>query len=443
MVPEAIAGLLAAFNLAAHAALFGALAFLAVVATPLTRRLPDEQALALTIRTRSVIRLFALVTVAFALAEAGVIAFVFAVPPPVATLVAGVVGLVVFAAAPRTGPSPIRATLLVLLAAASMIVAFAGEAAPWFGPRETAGLLAEAGLGLCLGSLPALWLALRAHWPASVAQLVGARHLGLAVPGLALLLAAGSVAWPHRAIFLTPESFPVAVLTAVLGAIALLALAARGALLALGSRAGAAPDWLPRLRVTVEIEMLLGLALAAATVSLIMAQPAAPLGATPSLWPVLALRGPGLIAAAGALVLLMALLALVRAPRWRRFTRFGPILLLPIAFLLLVEPDGGLRDALAVLVLIAGLAETWRLLGGERGRLELAPALLGLLGLMLVLAAPPSPGAVVPALLALAAVVSRWKSLRLPSEWERSAAGTGHAVCLGAFGLLLILTHGG
>lgn len=441
MVPQALAGLLAAFNLAAHAALFGTLAFLAVVATPLTRRLPDEQALALTLRTRSAIRLFALVTVGFALAEGGVIAFLFAAPPPLATLIAGLVGLAVFAVAPRTGPSPIRATLLVLLAAASMVVAFAGEAAPWFGPREAAGLLAEAGLGLCLGSLPALWLALRAHWPASVAQLVGARHLGLALPGLALLLAAGSVAWPHRAIFLTPESFPVAVLTAVLGAIALLALAARGALLALGSRAGAAPGWLPRLHVTVEIEMLLGLALAAATVSLIMAQPTP--GSTPSLWPVLALRGPGLIAAAGALVLLMALLSLVQAPRWRRFTRFGPILLLPVAFLLLVEPDGGLRDALAVLVLIAGLAETWRLLGGERGRLELAPALLGLIGLMLVLAAPPSPGAVVPALLALAAVVSRWKSLRLPSEWERRAAGTGHAVCLGAFGLLLILTHGG
>lgn len=442
MVPQALAGLLAAFNLAAHAALFGALAFLAVVATPLTRRLPDEQALALTLRARSVIRLFALVTVGFALAEGGVIAFLFAVPPPLATLVAGLAGLAVFAAAPRTGPSPIRATLLVLLAAAAMVVAFARDAAPWFGPRETAGLLAEAGLGLCLGSLPALWLALRAHWPASVAQLVGARHLGLALPGLALLLAAGSVAWPHRAIFLTPESFPVAVLTAALGAVALLALVARGVLLALGSRAGAPPGWLPRLRVTVEIEVLLGLALAAATVSLIMAQPGS-MGATPSLWPVLALRGPGLIAAAGALVLLMALLALVQAPRWRRFTRFGPILLLPVAFLLLVEPDGGLRDALAVLVLIAGLSETWRLLGGERGRLELAPALLGLIGIMLVLAAPPSPGAVVPVLVAMGAVVARWKSLRLPSEWERRAAGVGHAACLGAFGLLLILTHGG
>lgn len=441
MVPQALAGLLAAFNLAAHAALFGTLAFLAVVATPLTHRLPDEQALALTLRTRSVIRLFALVTIGFALAEGGVIAFLFAVPPPLATLVAGLVGLVVFAAAPRTGPSPIRATLLVLLAAAAMAVAFSRDAAPWFGPRETAGLLAEAGLGLCLGSLPALWLALRAHWPASVAQLVGARHLGLALPGLALLLAAGSVAWPHRAIFLTPEGFPVAVLTAVLGAVALLALAARGVLLALGSRAGAPPGWLPRLRVTVEIEMLLGLALAAATVSLIMAQPAS--GATPSLWPVPALRGPGLIAAAGALVLLMALLSLVQAPRWRRFTCFGPILLLPVAFLLLVEPDGGLRDALAVLVLIAGLSETWRLLGGERGRLELAPALLGLVGIMLVLAAPPSPGAVVPVLAALGAVLARWKSLRLPSEWERRAAGAGHAACLAALGLLLILTHGG
>jgi hypothetical protein len=50
---------------------------------------------------------------------------------------------------------------------------------------------------------------------------------------------------------------------------------------------------------------------------------------------------------------------------------------------------------------------------------------------------------VVPALLALGAVFSRWKSLRLPSEWERRAGRTGHAICLGAFGLLLILTHGG
>lgn len=441
MVPEAIAGLLAAFNFAAHAALFGVLAFLAVVATPLTHRLPDEQSLALTLRMRSVIRLFALVTIGFALAEGGVIAFVFAAPPPLATLAAGITGLVIFAAAPRTGPAPLRAAALVLLAAAAMLVAFLREAAPWLGPRELAALLAEAGLGLCLGSLPALWLALRAPWPASVAQLVGVRHLGLALPGLALLLAAGAVAWPHRAVFLAPGTFPVAVLTVVLGAVAVLALVARAALLALGSRAGAPAGWLPRLRVAVEIEMLLGLALAAASVSLILAHPAP--GETPSLWPVLSLRGPGPIAAAGALLLLMALLSLVRAPRWRRFTRFGPMLLLPVAFLLLVQPGGGLRDALAVLVMIGGLAETWRLMGGDRGRLERAPALLGLLGLMLVLAAPPSPGAVVPALLALGAVVARWKSLRLPSEWERCAAATAYAACLGAFGLLLIVTHGG
>ncbi|TCH99803.1 hypothetical protein EJV46_03790 [Roseococcus sp. SYP-B2431] len=441
MVPEAIAGLLAAINLAAHAGLFGSLAFLAVVATPLAHRLPGEQSLTLTARTQSAIRAFALVTIGFALAEAGVIGFLFAVVPPVATLAPAIAGLIIFALVPRTGPSPVRAALLVLLAAAAMVASFAQDQAPWFGPRETAGLLAEAGLGLCLGALPALWMALRAPWPASVAQLVGARHLGLALPGLAVLAAALSVAWPHRALFLAPDAFPVAALTAALAVMALLALAARGALLALGSRAGAPAGWLPRLRVTVEIEMLLGLALAAATVSLMMAQPGA--GGPPSLWPVLSLRAPGVLAAAGALIMLMAPLALVRRPRFRRFTRFGPVLLLPVALLLLAEPEGGLRDALAVLVLIAGLGEAWRLLGGERGRLALAPALLGLLGIMLVLAAPPSPGQAVPLLLAFGAVFAHWKSLRLPSEWERRAGEIGHAICLGAFGLLLILTHGG
>lgn len=441
MVPEAIAGLVAALNLAAHAALFGCLAFLAVVATPLARRLPGDQPLALTARTQTAIRLFALVTVAFALAEAGAIGFLFGTVPPVITMIPAITGLIIFAATPRIGPAPLRATALVLLAAAAMVVAFARDAAPWFGPREMAGLLAEAGLGLCLGALPVLWMALRAPWPASAAQLVGTRHLGLVLPGLALLAATGSVAWPYREIFLTPGTFPVAVLTAVLAVLALLSVAARAILLALGSRAGAPAGWLPRLRVTVELEMMLGLALAAATVSLLMAQPgpAAPL----SLWPALSLRAPGLQAAAGALVLVMALLSLVRRPRLHRFTRFGPILLLPIAFLLLVEPEGGLRDALAVLVLIAGLGEVWRLLGGERGRLELAPPLIGLLGLMLVLAAPPSPGMVVPILVALGAIVSRWKSLRLPSEWERRAGSIGHAICLGIFGLLLIVTHGG
>jgi len=441
VVPEAIAGLLAAFNLAAHAALFGSLAFLAVVATPLARRLPGEQSLALTGRAQSAIRLFAVVTVAFALLEAGTIGFLFGIVPPVATLAPAIAGLVIFAVAPRTGPSPIRATALVLLAAAAMVVSFARDAAPWFGPREMAALLAEAGLGLCLGALPVLWMALRAAWPASAAQLVGVRHLGLALPGLALLVAAGSVAWPHRAIFLTLEAFPVSVLTAVLGVLALLALAGRGVLLAMGSRAGAAPGWLPRLRVTVEIEMLLGLCLAAATVSLMMTEPG-PVG-PPSLWPMLSLRAPGPVAAAGALILLMALLSLVPWPRWRRFTRLGPILLLPVSLLLLVEPDGGLRDVLAVLVLIAGLGETWRLLGGERGRLAMGPPLLAVLGLMLVLAAPPPPGAVVPALLVLFAALGRWKELRLPADWERRAAGLGHAALLGALGLLLILTHGG
>ncbi|MDB5378240.1 MAG: hypothetical protein JWR00_2686, partial [Rubritepida sp.] len=190
MVSGAMAGLLAAFNLAAHAGLFGGLAFLAVVATPLAQRLPGEQSLALTARTQSAIRLFALVTVGFALAEAGMIGFLFGIVPPLATMIPAITGLIVFALVPPTGPSPIRATALVLLAAAAIVAAFARDAAPWFGPRELAGLLTEAGLGLCLGALPVLWMALRAPWPASVAQLVGVRHLGLALPGLALLVAA-------------------------------------------------------------------------------------------------------------------------------------------------------------------------------------------------------------------------------------------------------------
>ncbi|WP_421992893.1 hypothetical protein [Roseococcus sp.] len=441
ILPGAIAGLMAAFNLAAHAALFGSLAFLVAVASPLAARLPGEQSLALTARNQSAIRLFALLTVGFALAEAGVIGFVFGIIPPPATLIPAIAGLIIFAFAPRTGPVPLRAALLLLLAALSMTLAFASDEPPWMGPRELVGLLAEAGLGLCLGSLAVLWLALRAPWPPAAAQLVGARHLLLALPGLAVLAVAGFVAWPHRATFLTPASFPVSALTAVLATIALLALAARAVLLAMGSRAGARAVWLPRLRVTVELEMMLGLALAAATVALMMAQPGA--GELPSLWPALALRAPGLTALAGALVMLMALLSLIRRPDWLRFTRFGPVLLLPIAILLLAEPDGGLRDALAVLVLIGGLGETWRLLGGERGRLALAPPLLGLLGLLLVLSAPPEPGEAVPALLALLAIIARWKSLRLSLEWERRAGYLGYTICLGLFGLLMIVTHGG
>ena len=367
-------------------------------------------------------------------------AFLFRIFPPVATLVPAVAGLVIFAVVPRSGPAPLRAAALVLIAAAAMVVAFARDQAPWLGPREMAGLLTEAGLGLCLGALPALWMALRAPWPASVAQIVGVRHLGLALPGLAVLLAAGSVAWPHRALFLTFATFPVAVLAAVLGALALLGLAARATLLAFGSRAGAPSGWLPRLRVTVEIEMMLGLALAAATIPLVMAEPGTV--APPSLWPALALRAPGPLAAVGALVLLMGLLELVPWPRWHRFTRLGPLLLLPAAVLLLIEPEPGVRNALAILVLIAGLGEAWRLLGGERGRLELAPPLLALLGIVLVLASPPTPGQFVPVLLALGAAIARWKALRLPSAWERHAAGTAYAICLAAFGLLLIVTHG-
>nr|WP_314071340.1 hypothetical protein [uncultured Roseococcus sp.] len=441
MLAEAVSGLLAAIQFAAHGALFGCLAFLAVVATPLTLRLPDEQSRALTARTRCAVRLFALVTVAYALAEGALLAFLFNVLPPLATVGMGVAGLVVFFAVPRGGPAPLRVAALTLLVAVAMILSFAREGAPWFGQRELAALLAEAGLGLTLGSLPALWLALRAPWPASVSQVVGVRHLGLALPGLALLLVAGSIAWPQRAILCTAEIYPVAVLAAVLAAVLLLAFLARAAFLAMGSRAGAAPGWLPRLIVTMELEMLLGLALSAAAISLVMAQPGT--GPTPSLLPTASLRAPGPMAAVGGLVILMALLSAVQWPRWRRFTRFGPILLLPIAFLLMLQPQGGLRDGLAILVLIAGVGETWRLLGGERGRLERAPAILALLGIMLMLAAPPLPTEALPILLVLLAMIARWKELRLPSDWERHAASIGYAACLGVLGLLLIVTHGG
>lgn len=438
---EAISGLFAAIQFAAHGALFGCLAFLAVVATPLARRLPDEQAQALIARSRCAIRLLALVTVAYALSEGVLLILLLDVPPPPATLGMAVAGLIVFFAVPATGPAPLRAAALTLLTAAAMILSFADIGAPWFGRRELVALLTQAGLGLSLGALPALWLALRASWPASVAQLVGMRHLWLALPALALLATAASVAWPHRALLCTTENLPAAVLATMLTAFAVLAFLARGVLLALGARAGAPTGWLPRLIVTVELEIMAGLALSAAVVSLMLAQPGLP--HTSSLLPVFALRAPGLMAAVGALVLLMALLSLVRSPRWHRYSRLSPLLLLPIAFLLLLRPSGDLRDGIALLVLIAGLGEAWRLLGGERGRLERAPALLGLLGVMLVLAAPPLPAETLPLILVLLTVMARWKALRLPAEWERRAAGWGHAGCLAVLGLLLIVTHGG
>ncbi len=106
---EAISGLFAAIQFAAHGALFGCLAFLAVVATPLARRLPDEQAQALIARSRGAIRLFALVTVAYALSEGALLILLLDVPPPPATLGMAVAGLIVFFAVPAAGPAPLRA----------------------------------------------------------------------------------------------------------------------------------------------------------------------------------------------------------------------------------------------------------------------------------------------------------------------------------------------
>ncbi|MDB5413660.1 MAG: hypothetical protein JWR10_1995 [Rubritepida sp.] len=431
---EGLIDLLQAGSLAARGALFGSAVFLLAVTTPMARRLTHEQALELTAATQFILRISALATLGSAALALGLERV-----PLVGGLATMLASLGILTLAPRRGPASVQAYAVLLLALFVLLVAVTGgdPARLTLTGLTTAFALREAGAAIWLGGLPALWLALRSPWPPAVSQAVAARHLALMLPGLALIAGGTALAWQIRALFTTEETFPLLAFTLAVLVLALLAAGLRTALIAQGSRPGAGSAWLPRMRCVTEAEGILALVLCgsvAALLSVVMSGTVSAVSFQGSLLPRLSLHAPGTTGIAGLLLLAMAALA-----GWHRaggppITRFGPLLLLPLGALLVWRADTLIGLVLAWLVLVAAVAEARALWSGVR---TYSVPVVGALALLVFLAGHPPAGAMLPALIALLAIIARWTELRLRT------ASPAWPLSLGALGLLMILVHGG
>ena len=440
MEPGLAPALLEASALAARSALLGGAAFLLAVSSPLARRLPADQAALLMARTQLFLRLAALATAGLAIAQ-----FLGGQFAALGVLLAA---LTILLLAPREGPAPRLGGAVLALAALALVLAVSGGRLSQLGPRSltTATLLREAGAALWMGNLPLLWMLLRGPWPAAVPQAVGLRHAGLMLLGMALSAAGLAIAWPHRAILFGAEAFPLLAITVAVVALALLAAALRLGLILAAGRAAPASLWLPRLRCVVECELLLALVLCGPIVALFVlaAQGLIPLAVPDfaALLPRFSLHPVGPAEAGGLVLLLIALLAWLHRAAGGAFTRFGPLLLLPLGLGLLLQAGPGLPLLLALLVVTAGLAEAWVLWRGATG-LGLVLPFAVILGVILILARQPPAGALLPCLLATLALLIRWAELRLPSARDRLLAAIAWPFALGGLGLVLTLAHGG
>lgn len=440
MEPGLAPALLEASALAARSALLGGAAFLLAVASPLARRLPAGQAASLMAATQLFLRLTALATMGLAAAQLfagqfGAIGVVLA-------------ALVVLLIAPREGPAP-RLSLIVLgFAALAMVLGVSGGRLSQLHPGSLtlATLLRESGAALWMGNLPLLWMLLRPHWPAAVPQVIGMRHAGLMLAGMALAVAGLMMAAPHRALLFGPEAFPLLAITAGFVVLAQLAAALRVALVLAAGRAAPASLWLPRLRCVVEIELLLSLVLCGPIVALFALaanglEPAAAPGLA-SLLPDFGLHGLGPVETAGLVLMLIALLSWLNRLGGAPLARYAPLLLLPLGLGFAWGAEG-LPLALALLIVVAGLAEAWVLFRGEAGGLGMVLPFAVILGVMLVLAGQPPRWALLSCWLATLALLVRWAELRLPDPRDRAAAALAWPFALGALGLILVLAHGG
>jgi hypothetical protein len=436
--------LLEASALAARSALLGGAAFLAVVASPLARRLPEGQAASLMAATQLFLRLSAVATLGLAGAQLfagqfGAIGVVLA-------------ALVVLFIAPREGPAP-RLSLIVLgFAALAMVLGVSGGRLSQLHPGSLtlATLLRESGAALWMGNLPLLWMLLRPQgadsWPAAVPQAIGMRHAGLMLAGMVLVAGGLAMASPHRALLFGPEAFPLLAVTVGFVVLAQLAAALRVALLLAAGRAAPASLWLPRLRCVVEIELLLSLVLCGPIVALfrlgaagLEPAPAPGLGA----WlPEFGLHGLGPVELGGLILMLIALLAWLNRLDGTPLARYAPLLLLPLGLGLAWGAEG-MALALALLVVVAGLAEAWVLFRGAAGRFGMVLPFAVILGVILVLAGQPPRWAMLPCWLATLALLIRWAELRLPDPRDRAAAALAWPFALGSLGLVLVLAHGG
>ncbi|MEI6161576.1 MAG: hypothetical protein WCP77_17210, partial [Roseococcus sp.] len=347
--------LLEASALAARSALLGGAAFLLIVSSPLARRLPAGQAALLMGRTQFFLRLAALGTMSLGVAQ-----FFSGQFAELGVLLAA---LVVLLLAPREGPAPRLALAVLFFAALVMLLGVSGGRLSQLTPASltTATLLREVGAALWMGNLPLLWMLLRGQesdWPASVPQAVGMRHAGLMLLGMGLSAAGLLLAAPHRALLFGPEAFGLLAITVAFVILAQLAAGLRVALLVAAGRAAPASLWLPRLRCVVECELLLAIVLCGPIVALFvlaaqgLTPAAAPMMA--SLFPRFSLHALGPAEASGLILLLIALLAWLNRAGGAPFTRFAPLLLLPLGLCLALQAEGGLALGLAALVTVSG-----------------------------------------------------------------------------------------
>jgi len=432
---EIAPALLQAAALAARSALFGGAAFLLAISSPMARRLPEGQAALLMARTQFFVRLAALATILLGafqffggqFAALGVM------------LAAGAVLLL----CPREGPCPRLAWAILFLSAMVMFLASSGGR---LSMHELATLLREAGAALWMGNLPLLWMLLRAPWPAAVPQAIGLRHAGLMLLGMGLAASGLALAFPYRSFLFGDAAFPLLAITVAFVILAQIAAMLRVALLIEAGRAAPARNWLPRLGFVVEAELLLAIVLCGPIVALFVlaAQGLAP-QTTPewgALLPDFALHALGAAEAVGLVLMLIAVLAWLHRAGGAPITRFGPALLAPLGAALALNAEG-LGLALALMILLAGLAEAWVAWRGEALGLAMVLPFTVILGVVLVLASGPPPGAMLPCLLATIALLIRWAALRLPDPRDALAASIAWPLVLGALGLVLTLSRGG
>jgi len=432
---EIAPALLQAAALAARSALLGGAAFLLAISSPVARRLPAGQAALLMARTQFFLRLAALATILLgALQFAGGQFAALGV-----MLAAGAVLLI----SPREGPSPRLAWVILALSAVAMILAVSGGR---LSMPELATLLREAGAALWMGNLPLLWMLLRAPWPAAVPQAIGLRHAWLMALGMGLACGGLALAWPYRTLLFGEAPFPLLAITVGFIILAQIAAMLRVALLIEAGRAAPAKSWLPRLGFVVEAELLLAIVLCGPIVAIFVL---AAQGLTPeaapdwgALIPDFALHAFGAVEATGLVLLLIALLAWLHRAGGLPIARFGPALLAPLGALLALDAEG-LGLALALMILLAGLAEAWVAWRGQDHGVAMVLPFTVILGVVLVLASGPPPGSMLPCLLASIALLIRWAALRLPDSRDALAANIAWPLVLGTLGVVLILSRGG
>lgn len=438
---EIAPALLQASALAARSALLGGAAFLLAISSPMSRRLPEGQAMLLMARTQYVLRLAALATLLL-----GTLQFAGGQFAALGVMLAAGTVLLL---APREGPCPRSAWAVLVFAALAMILAVSGGhfATPGL---TLATLLREAGAALWMGNLPLLWMLLRAPWPAAVGQAIGLRHAKLMLVGMGLAAGGLALAWPSRTLLFGDAAFPLLAITGAFVVLAQIAAMLRVALLIDAGRASPARTWLPRLSFVVEAELLLAIVLCGPIVALfVLASQGLVPGAAPdwgALIPDFALHALGAVEAAGLVLMLIALVAWLHRAGAAPWTRFGPALLVPLGALLALDAEG-LGLGLALMILLAGLAEAWVAWRGQAQAVTEGIAMVlpftVIAGVVLVLAAGPPPGALLPCFLATIALLIRWAALRLPDPRDALVASISWPLVLGALGLVLTLSRGG